>query len=269
MDNHTKGRMEALEEYIRYSLERITNEAVQGQAFYSYRHANRLFKSLKGESINTYSNKIRLQAAAELLKYSQESVFDIALLVGYESTAAFSKAFKKAYERTPSSFRAENNLRAIFQDHQEPDYEISYLPERIVYLQKVEISVDISDSDFFEKTKGLVQANHAGEEEWMILWDEDPLLSQVADSRFFLGIPEDRATDATPFHPVQIKGRYAIFPGAAFGDLPYPLWHELVSVVLNLDGQTFRDSLYIEWFSPAALNSSKSFLPTKVGVAIE
>ena len=269
MDDHTKGRMEALEEYIRYSLERITNEAVQGQAFYSYRHANRLFKSLKGESINTYSNKIRLQAAAELLKYSKESIFDIALLVGYESTAAFSKAFKKVYQRTPSGFRTENNLRAIFQDHREPDYEISYLPERIVYLQKVDIPVDISVSDFFEKTKKLVQANHAGQEEWMILWDEDPMLSQVADSRFFLGIPEDRATDATLFHSAPIKGRYAIFPAAAFGDLPYHLWHELVSVVLNLDGQTFRESLYIEWFSPEALDDLKSFLPNKIGVAIE
>ncbi|MEO1715218.1 MAG: helix-turn-helix transcriptional regulator, partial [Bacteroidota bacterium] len=91
MDDYVKGRIEALEEYIRYSLERTTTDVVQGQAFYSYRHANRLFKSVKGESINAYSNKIRIQTAAELLKYSKESIFDIALIVGYESTAAFSK----------------------------------------------------------------------------------------------------------------------------------------------------------------------------------
>jgi len=269
MDDYVKGRIDALEEYIRYSLERTTTGAVQGQAFYSYRHANRLFKSVKGESINAYSNKIRIQTAAELLKYSKESIFDIALIVGYESTAAFSKAFKKGYGQTPSSFRAENNLRAIFQDHREPDYEIKHLVEKTVYLQKIEIPVDISFTDLYLKTKRIVQANSIKQEEWMILWDEDPMLSQVADSRFFLAIPKDRARDATLFSPVLLKGRYAIFPAAAFGDLPYHLWHELVSVVLNLDGHTFRDSLYIEWFSPEALDDLKSFLPNKIGVAIE
>ena len=72
MKKYVKKRVELLEEHIR-GAEKTTSESVSANSFYSYRHANRLFTSEKGESIQSYSNKIRIQTAAEELKYSMKA----------------------------------------------------------------------------------------------------------------------------------------------------------------------------------------------------
>ena len=105
MNKESVKRIDVLEEFLRESRSSSTKELVHEKMFYSYRHANRLFKSLKGESIQSFSNKMRLQASAEFLKYSTIPIADIAIMVGYESTASFSKAFKKQYQNGPTAFR--------------------------------------------------------------------------------------------------------------------------------------------------------------------
>jgi len=46
-----------------------------------------------------------MQKAAELLASSNESVAHIALQCGFNSTNAFSKAYKKAFGTAPSQYR--------------------------------------------------------------------------------------------------------------------------------------------------------------------
>lgn len=65
----------------------------------------RVFQQQLGMSPGKFLTKVRLDLAAFLLKQSQQSVLAIALEVGYQSEAHFSKAFKNAYQISPSAYR--------------------------------------------------------------------------------------------------------------------------------------------------------------------
>ncbi len=83
----------------------INIEKIEEVSHYSYRNINRIFQSLHHETIGKHIKRIRLDKAAEYLKYSNEQIFDIALDVGFSDIASFSKAFKKRFDCSPTTFR--------------------------------------------------------------------------------------------------------------------------------------------------------------------
>ena len=56
----------------------------------------------------TYLTRWRLQLAAESLKQTSRGVADIAADIGYESEAAFSRAFKREFGQPPGQYRSEH-----------------------------------------------------------------------------------------------------------------------------------------------------------------
>jgi AraC family transcriptional regulator len=65
----------------------------------------RAFRSLTGESVKQYTLRVRLQRAAFILKWSNASVIQVALDAGFETHAGFTKAFTRAYGKSPTAFR--------------------------------------------------------------------------------------------------------------------------------------------------------------------
>lgn len=65
----------------------------------------RKVKALTGLSPVQYIQSLRLRVAKELLRESDESITQIALSCGFNSSAYFSRVFKKDTGMTPSSFR--------------------------------------------------------------------------------------------------------------------------------------------------------------------
>lgn len=261
-----------LEEQLRNSLSETTQESVSNHTFYSYRHANRLFKSLKGESIHSYVIKLRIQTATEYLIYTSRSISEIANEVGYESTAAFSKAFRKLTKQSPSAFRQANKVRATLpsQRTHEKYYTIQYLDNIELFTKKVPLSLDITAPSLFNAVKSSFDQLESNAANWLLLWDEDPELTQVAESRFFLGIDSNEISGEIHFSPrTTITGRYAIFEASTFQSQPYRHWHHIAYLILNLDGVRFREDLYIEWFSTKALYTIDSFRPEKIAVPIQ
>jgi AraC-like DNA-binding protein len=63
------------------------------------------FRSLVGESPMAYARGYRQQLAERLLREGRLSVAEIAARVGYSSTAAFDRAFRKQTGRTPAAAR--------------------------------------------------------------------------------------------------------------------------------------------------------------------
>ena len=53
----------------------------------------------------TYLARWRLQQGARLLATTQHSVLEVAGRVGYESEAAFNRAFRREYGQPPGRFR--------------------------------------------------------------------------------------------------------------------------------------------------------------------
>jgi AraC family transcriptional regulator len=123
--------------------EDINIEKIEKVSFYSYRNINRIFQSLHHETIGKHIKRIRLEKAAEYLKYSDNQVSEIAIEVGFSDVAAFSKAFKKKFNCSPISFRQTaqtiNKINQQTSDEQSQNsisFEIEILPEfEMLYLE--------------------------------------------------------------------------------------------------------------------------------------
>ena len=70
------------------------------------------FRHYLGEPPMSYLTRWRLQLAAQMLKSTSRAVAEIALEVGYESEAAFNRAFKREYLAPPARFRNESRSAA-------------------------------------------------------------------------------------------------------------------------------------------------------------
>lgn len=68
-------------------------------------YLSRLFKKETGISLQDYIVEIRLDHAANLLKYSKESISDIAEYVNFPSQSYMGKVFKERYQLSPKKYR--------------------------------------------------------------------------------------------------------------------------------------------------------------------
>ena len=73
-------------------------------------HFCRIFKAIKGEPPIAFIARIRIETAAQLLRYSSLTVEEIAYNIGYESPASLSKAFKNRYGISPTLYRTDKNI---------------------------------------------------------------------------------------------------------------------------------------------------------------
>lgn len=110
MNNPTQlKRYKKLISFIEENFKEEINIAkIEEVCFYSYRSINRIFEAIHRETIGKYIKRLRLEKAAQYLKYSAMGVSEIGYEVGFEDRAAFSKAFKNRYGHSPSDFRTSN-----------------------------------------------------------------------------------------------------------------------------------------------------------------
>lgn len=68
-------------------------------------HFSRMFRAVIGETLATYIRRRRLSEAARDLLYRDDRVIELALTYGFESQAAFSRAFKRQFGVPPAAYR--------------------------------------------------------------------------------------------------------------------------------------------------------------------
>jgi AraC family transcriptional regulator len=79
-------------------------------ACFSPFHFHRIFQAYVGETLNDYIRRIRMERAALKLCHSEESITSIALNAGYETSAAFSKAFRLHFGKNPTDFKKSKTI---------------------------------------------------------------------------------------------------------------------------------------------------------------
>ena len=93
--NDYTQRINKVAEYINHHLdEPIELKTLADIAHLSHFHFCRIFKVLKGESPIAFIARLRIETAAQLLRYSTLPIEQIAFNIGYETPASLSKAFK-------------------------------------------------------------------------------------------------------------------------------------------------------------------------------
>ncbi len=76
-------------------------------AGFSLHHFHRVFRGITDESVMGYVRRLRLERAAQRLKYGEASVAEVALTSGYNSHEAFTRAFAANFGKSPSLYREE------------------------------------------------------------------------------------------------------------------------------------------------------------------
>ncbi len=71
----------------------------------SKNYLSRVFAAETGETLQDYMVRVRVDKAANLLIYSEESIADIAEYVGFPSSSYFGRAFKRYKNMTPAQYR--------------------------------------------------------------------------------------------------------------------------------------------------------------------
>jgi len=92
--------------YIRKHLhEPLNRERLAAVAGFSVPHFHRVFTAHIGESAASYVRRLRLERAARKLRMGAVDISEVALAAGYDTHAAFSKAFKQQFGLSPNEFR--------------------------------------------------------------------------------------------------------------------------------------------------------------------
>jgi AraC family transcriptional regulator len=98
--------IEDVMKYIRQHIhEPLDRERLAAVAGFSIPHFHRVFTAHVGESAISYVRRMRLERAARKLRMGAVDITEVALAAGYDSHAAFSKAFKQQFGLSPSEFR--------------------------------------------------------------------------------------------------------------------------------------------------------------------
>jgi AraC family transcriptional regulator len=105
-------RINRVIDYLHRNLDRqVKLEELAKVACFSEFHFHRIFSAVSGETLNGFTNRLRLEKAARLLRYSDQSLTDIALDCGFSSSATFSRAFRSGYDTSPRQFRKSGEIK--------------------------------------------------------------------------------------------------------------------------------------------------------------
>ena len=105
-DESAPGRMEEIVRYIHENYASIRSIGQLADAFFlSKYHLCHLFAKHLGLSIVSYINMIRVRAACRLLDAGERNITELALSVGFNSSAYFCKVFKEQMRKTPLEYQ--------------------------------------------------------------------------------------------------------------------------------------------------------------------
>lgn len=111
-EHHSIDIVEQCKEYIarsrtkKFSLKELAKELEKNPSYLS-----RVFSEWEGRTLQEYALSLRLEAGANLLKYSDKSVGEIAEYLNFSSQSYFGEYFKRQFGQTPAEYRRKNKIR--------------------------------------------------------------------------------------------------------------------------------------------------------------
>lgn len=93
-------------EYIRHNFPRkVSLQEVSDEVHLTPAYFSRLFKRVMNTNFVNYITEMKIDAAKNLLKYSDEKVYRISEYLGYNTMQHFLRVFKKSVGCTPNEYR--------------------------------------------------------------------------------------------------------------------------------------------------------------------
>ncbi len=111
-NNEYTRRIDRVIDYLGDHLDTpLKLEELAKVACFSEFHFHRVFRAMTGETLNDFTNRLRLEKAARLLKRTRQSATEIALECGFSSSATFSRSFNNAFNTSPTQYRKSGELK--------------------------------------------------------------------------------------------------------------------------------------------------------------
>ena len=105
-------RIDRVTNYLRDNLDRAPSlDELAKVAHFSSYHFHRIFTAVTGETVNAFTLRLRLEKAARMLRYSGNSLTEIALDCGFSSSSTFSRSFGQYFGITPSGYRKGGEIK--------------------------------------------------------------------------------------------------------------------------------------------------------------
>ncbi|MDU1906155.1 MAG: GyrI-like domain-containing protein [Dysgonomonas sp.] len=237
--------------YINQHLfEALEGEQLAEIAGMSFYHFRRVFKSIKGENIGNYIQRLRLEYIAYQLISTDLPSTEIIRDSAVYTKSSLSKAFKKRFGMSPSEYRKE--LKNWVVDTLK-DYQTEIIPEikKISELHILCAEVGTAYTTIekykalwdqlidFAKENDLANSNN----KYVSLSMDEPLVTKTEHRRFYLGI----------------TAKESVKPSGIFGKIPlegglYAIFRHKGEYVLLPD--VYR-SIYLNWLPKSGYRQSQ------------
>ncbi len=106
------SRINRVVDYIELNIDKdLSLKKLASVANFSRFHFHRIFKTIMGETLNRYIQRIRVEkAAAKLINNPKKSITEIAYDCGFSGSAPFARAFKEFFNMSASRWRRTGSL---------------------------------------------------------------------------------------------------------------------------------------------------------------
>ena len=276
--NDYTQRINKVAEYINRHLdEPIELKTLADIAHLSHFHFCRIFKVLKGESPIAFIARLRIETAAQLLRYSTLPIEQIAFNIGYETPASLSKAFKNQYGITPTEYRTNKDIYIMKKEIINPDLAlkapkiVTLEPKNLIYVALTGAYGSLDYGKAYEQLWAVIKAQKLftkGIESICISYD-DPKITEGSLQRSDVCLAIHKP--ATPQEEVSCKtlagGKYAVF----FYQGSYENLSQVYDTAVRwvIDQQyTLREEPFFEKYLNDARRTPKEKLKTEIYIPI-
>ena len=276
--NDYTQRINKVAEYINRHLdEPIELKTLADIAHLSHFHFCRIFKVLKGESPIAFIARLRIETAAQLLRYSTLPIEQIAFNIGYETPASLSKTFKNQYGITPTEYRTNKDIYIMKKEIINPDLAlkapkiVTLEPKNLIYVALTGAYGSLDYGKAYEQLWAVIKAQKLftkGIESICISYD-DPKITEGSLQRSDVCLAIHKL--ATPQDEVSCKtlagGKYAVF----FYQGSYENLSQVYDTAVRwvIDHQyTLREEPFFEKYLNDARRTPKEKLKTEIYIPI-
>ena len=271
--------------YINGNLAENLNVKFLSEKFsISYFHFHRIFKAIMGETLGCYINRMRLETAVKLIRYSNEPLSDVAQKIGYNDCSAFSKAFSKEFGLSPQEFKS--NRAIVLNTH--VDYTIN---------DSGKLVADIKPKIIQLPDKPVIYMSFKGEygnEEFSRVWDDflgfatqNGLLGWKPDifsvyydlpsdvgienciADFCISTPKQVAPNGRISSKTISGGKYAVFRYKGSYENLWKLYETIFGVWVLHSDVRLRDVPIIEKYRNYSLTGNPNNFLTEIYIPIE
>jgi AraC family transcriptional regulator len=226
-------------------------------------HFHRIFKLTTHHTIKQTLTRIRIEKAAQLLKFTPYDIAQIGLEVGYENHETFSRAFKNYFGVPPSQYRSQSSQEIAHKQAQYTQKKVDLASLRIEkpiikYLEPFEVAF-IRHTGSYDKV-GVVwrkllfwafqHLQFGKQTATMGIVHDNPEITDTQNTRYDACIIVKKPFKSTAeIVSKQISGgKYAVFRYKGAYDDFYTIYDYVYSVCLTEFNFRLRNEPTLEWY---------------------